>query len=312
MNWIEDLSSTGIMGLIVVGLLLVASCIVQLLKWRKPEGDFTELATRIRSWWFMAGFFFFSLLVHKDASLVLFMCMSFLALKEYFSLVHTRVEDHRALFWSYIAIPIQYWWVKCEWTILFYIFIPVFMFLLLPFRLILAGQPKGMIKSMATIQWGLMAFVFCISHVAFMMNLPETPDITGGGRALVLYLVFLTEMNDVSQYIWGKLFGKHSIAPNISPKKTTEGFIGGVLTTVVLAILLRFLSGFSIPFAIASGLIISCSGFVGDLVMSAVKRDLGVKDASQLIPGHGGILDRVDSLTYTAPLFFHFTAYCFY
>jgi phosphatidate cytidylyltransferase len=119
-------------------------------------------------------------------------------------------------------------------------------------------------------------------------------------------------MNDISQYIWGKLFGHRPIAPSISPKKTSAGFYGGILTTVVLAILLRFLSGFSLEIALVSGLLISLSGFLGDLVVSAIKRDVGVKDSSQLIPGHGGILDRIDSLTYTAPLFFHFVSYIFY
>jgi phosphatidate cytidylyltransferase len=195
---------------------------------------------------------------------------------------------------------------------MFYIFIPVYMFLFLPFRLVLVGKPQGMVRSLATIHWGLIAFVFCLSHVAFLLTLPATPTIPGGGKALVLYLVFLTEINDVAQYIWGKSFGKRPIAPTISPKKTLEGFLGGVLTTLTLAVALRFVTGFDVWMALAAGGIISLSGFIGDLVISCVKRDVGVKDASQLIPGHGGVLDRVDSLTYTAPLFFHFTAYNFY
>lgn len=300
------------MGAIVLCLLVLATGIVQTLSWYSPQTDYTELRQRIRSWWWMAGFFFFSLMIHPEAGLVMFGLLSFLALKEYFTLIHTRIEDHRVLFWSFLAVPIQYWWVHIRWEPLFYIFIPIYMFLFIPFRLILTGNPSGMVASMAKIHWGLIAFVFCLSHVAFLMTLPDTEAVPGGGRALVLYLVFLTEINDVSQYVWGKCFGHHQIAPTISPKKTWAGFLGGVSTTILLALALRFLSGFSLPVAILSGLIIACAGFIGDLVISAVKRDVGVKDSSRLIPGHGGMLDRIDSLTYTAPLFFHFVNYTFY
>lgn len=300
------------MGIIVVMLLLTAGAIVKVLGWRFPQQDFAELNQRIRSWWLMAGFFFLSMLVHPEASVVLFAFLSFMALKEYFTLIHTRIEDHRVLFWAFMAVPIQYWWVHVRWTPLFFIFIPVYMFLLIPFRFVLMGRTSGVVESMSKIQWGLIAFVFCISHVAFLMQLPATEAVPGGGKALVLYLVFLTEMNDVAQYVWGKGLGRRKIAPSISPGKTWEGFLGGVVTTVVLAVLLRFLSGFPLAYSVLAGLIIACSGFIGDLVMSAVKRDVGVKDSSRLIPGHGGMLDRIDSLTYSAPLFFHFVSYVFY
>lgn len=305
------------MGLIVLGLLVFSTVIVILLKQAKPEADFSELAQRIRSWWMMAGFFFFSMIVHPDASLVLFAFLSFMALKEYFTLIHTRLEDHRALFWSYLAIPLQYWWVYTEWRAMVVIFIPVYMFLFIPIRMILAGQPKGIILSMSRIHWGLMLFVFCLSHVGFLMKMPPTGLTPGGGKALVLYLVFLTEINDVAQYTWGKLlggklFGQRKIAPTISPKKTWEGFFGGVITTTVLAVLLQFMTGFPLAYSIGAGLIISLGGFFGDLVISSLKRDVGVKDSGALIPGHGGMLDRIDSLAYTAPFFFHYVNYFFY
>jgi len=278
----------------------------------KPHQDFSELAQRIKSWWLMAGFFFISLIVHPDASIILFALMSFLALKEYFTLIHTRIEDHRVLFWAFLAVPFQYWWVKSQWLGMFLIFIPLYMFLFLPIRAMMTGKTAGLVESVAKIQWGLMAFVFCISHIAYLLNVPVTAAIPGGGKALVLYLVFLTEINDVSQYIWGKLFGKIKITPLISPKKTLAGLLGGIGTTVLVAISLRFLSGFDMTLAIASGFLIGLSGFIGDLVVSAIKRDVGVKDSGTLIPGHGGMLDRIDSLTYSAPLFFHFIRFIFF
>ncbi len=304
--------SVLLMGFIIFIVLVMAQVVVQFLKAFQPTQDLSELALRIRSWWVMVGFFFLSLMIHADIALLLFGFLSFMALKEYFSMIHTRLSDHWALLWSYLAIPVQYLLIYSQWRAMVMIFIPVYMFLFIPFRLILAGETQGIINSMARMQWGLMAFVYSISHVASLLTLPATEQITGGGKALVLYLVVLTQFNDVAQYCWGKLLGKTPIAPRVSPNKTWEGFIGGLLTTMVLAPLLSFLSGFPVQYGFAAGFIIGSSGFVGDLVMSAVKRDVGVKDSSQLIPGHGGVLDRIDSLTYTAPLFFHFTNFFFY
>jgi phosphatidate cytidylyltransferase len=99
----------------------------------------------------------------------------------------------------------------------------------------------------------------------------------------------------------------------VSPGKTTEGLVGGVATTLALALALApWLTPFTRPQAVAAGLIIGVGGFVGDVVVSALKRDLGIKDSGTLLPGHGGILDRIDSLTYTAPLFFHLVWYLHY
>jgi phosphatidate cytidylyltransferase len=132
------------------------------------------------------------------------------------------------------------------------------------------------------------------------------------GVSLLFYLIFLTQFNDILQYVWGKTFGKPEtilgtkITPNISPNKTLAGLVGGVLTTAGLAYLLALnLTPFTPMQSIVAGLLIGVGGFVGDVILSAIKRDIGIKDASQLIPGHGGILDRIDSLIVTAPLFFY-------
>ena len=144
--------------------------------------------------------------------------------------------------------------------------------------------------------------------------LPETGNTHGGGAALVLYLVFLTEFNDVSQFVWGKLLGRHAIVPRVSPKKTYEGWFGGLLTTTLLAwVLAPALTPMQGSFeALCAGLLIAVAGFVGDVTISAIKRDLDIKDSGALLPGHGGMLDRIDSLTYTAPLFFHFIYFLHY
>jgi phosphatidate cytidylyltransferase len=119
--------------------------------------------------------------------------------------------------------------------------------------------------------------------------------------------VVLTQLNDVAQYIWGKTLGRHKVVPTVSPNKTVEGLVGGIVTTTALSLLLApLLTPLTLPHRIAAGLMIGAGGFLGDITIGAVKRDIGVKDAGSMLPGHGGVLDRVNSLTYTAPLFFHF------
>lgn len=295
------------------GLLILASLINFLLKKTHPQKNYDELSQRIHSWWVMVIIFTLAMVLNRNISLTFFAFISFLALKEFFSIIPTRRADRRVLFWCYLSIPFQYYWISLEWYGIFIIFIPVYMFLLLPMRMVTIGETKNFLRAAGTIHWGLMTLVFSISHVAYLLVLPSTELHKAGGAGLVLFLVFLTQFNDVSQYIWGKIFGKHKIIPKVSPNKTWEGLIGGLLTTVTLSVLLSsVLTPLSTQLAIVAGLIISIAGFIGDVTISALKRDIGVKDSGSLLPGHGGILDRIDSLTYTAPLFFHFIYYIYY
>ncbi len=292
------------------GFLLLATVVVRLIRRLKPEKDFSELAQRVRTWWVMVAVFSVALLLNRTVSLVFFAFISFLALKEYLSLIPTRRADRRVIFWAYLSIPFQYYWIGISWYGMFIIFIPVFIFLFLPLRMILIGDTSGFLHAVGTLHWGLMMTVFNMSHLAYLLVLAPAGNPTGGGAGLVLYLVLLTQLNDVAQYTWGKLFGRYPILPRVSPKKTYEGFLGGLVTTLALAILLApLLTPFTLLEAFLAGLIISFGGFIGDVTISALKRDLGVKDSGSLLPGHGGVLDRVDSMTYTAPLFFHFVYY---
>ena len=294
-------------------ILIIATGVLALLRRRHPDRDFGELALRIRSWWVMVSVFTMAMVLSRTVSLVFFALVSFLALKEYLSLIPTRRADHRVLFWAYLAIPIQYYWVYDAWYGMFIIFIPVYMFLVLPLRMVTVGETRDFLRAAGTLHWGLMTTVFSISHLAFLLVLRSDAGAPEGGEGLVLFLVFLTQANDVAQYVWGKSLGKHKITPKVSPNKTWEGFGGGVVTTTLLAAALApVLTPLSWPMALAAGALISVSGFFGDLTISALKRDLGVKDSGGLIPGHGGILDRIDSLTYAAPLFFHFVRYFYY
>ena len=296
----------------VIGLLIVATAIQFALSLKKPGKDYRELRLRITSWWWMIGLLFVFLAMSTNAAIIFFGFISFLALKEFLSIVPTRQADRRVVFWAYLAIPIQYYWVAIGWYGMFIIFIPVYMFLFIPMRMVLKGETDGFIKAAGILHWATMLTVFSVSHIAYLLVLPEE-NALAGGVGLVLFLLFMTQFNDVSQYVWGKLLGKHKIIPRVSPNKTWEGFIGGLLTiTLTAGLVAPLLTPLSHVQGFFAGAIISASGFIGDVVISSVKRDLRIKDSGQLIPGHGGILDRMDSLIYTAPLFFHYLYYLHY
>lgn len=296
----------------VLMLLIVASTISIMLKVKNPNRDYSNLRQRIKSWWWMIALIFAALVMGKKSSVIFFGFLSFLALKEFCSIASLRQADRRVLFWAYLAIPIQYYFVYIGWYGMFIIFIPVYMFLFLPIRMVLIGENQGFIKSAATIQWALMLTVFCISHIAYLLTLPVKND-AAGTIGLVLFLLFITQFNDVAQYIWGKLFGKNKIIPKVSPNKTWEGFLGAVITiTICSGFAAPLLTPLTFELGLIFGFIISISGFFGDVAISSVKRDLEIKDSGNLIPGHGGILDRIDSLIYTAPLFFHMIYYFAY
>lgn len=295
---------------LVVGILVLSSLVLLALRLAKPSmAALPELVVRVRSWWLMASVFLLAVLFAGRVALVFWAFVCFWALKEFFSLVPGRFVDRVAIFAAYLAIPFQFLFIDVQWYGMFIIFIPVYLFLLVPFLLMATGEVKGYVVSASRIHWGVMTFVFGLSHAAALLTLPALPGFRAGGRGLLLYLVLLTELNDVFQFLCGKAVGRHRITPAVSPKKTWEGFLGGIFLTTPLAGILRFLTPLDLPHALGAGALIAITGFVGDVVVSAVKRDVGVKDSSHAIPGHGGVLDRIDSLCYTAPLFFHYVRY---
>jgi phosphatidate cytidylyltransferase len=308
-TYLESLSPFWKMGVIVLGVLVVASAAVAAVRLASPRKDYSELSARVRAWWIMAGLFFAAISFSDPVSLVFFALLSFWAVKEYITLLKTRPADHHGLVLTFLAIPIQYYWIATGWYGMFIIFIPVFVFLSLPVRLVLSKETAGFVASASQIQWGLMAFVFGLSHLGYLLTVPNYGGTGVNGRTLLLFLVFVTEMSDVLQYVWGKTLGRRKIIPTVSPNKTWEGFFGGVATTILLSLSIRFLTPFSVGETLLVSLMITVAGFCGGAVMSAVKRDFGVKDFGASIPGHGGMLDRVDSLCYAAPIFFHYVRY---
>lgn len=308
----------------IVAVLAVSSAFCWRLAHRNPEKDYRELRARVRTWWWMIGLFCAALIVGPGTSILFFTLVSLLAFREFVALVPPRDDSRHILPWAYAAIPLQYYWAYIEWYGVFIIFIPVFMFLLLPLRTIIAGATAGFVNAASTLQWGLMTTTFSLSHAAYLLVLqprshprvpsqwPSVEASQSPGLGFVVILILLTELNDVSQYIWGKSLGRRRIIPKVSPNKTIVGFFGGVGTTMaVAAVLGPMLTPMDWRYSLTAGAIIALGGFVGDLSISMLKRDLGVKDTGSALPGHGGVLDRVDSLTYSAPLYFHYVYYYF-
>jgi phosphatidate cytidylyltransferase len=310
-EWVGLAKPVVVAVLGVYALLIVASIISHLLK-RRSGGGPNELVSRVRSWWVMVTVFAVAVFIYQPLSAVFLALISYLGLKEYFSMIPTRKIDRVVLLIAYLAVPAQFYFAYRAEFGLFMVFIPVWIFLLLPTVMALNGETSGYIRAVGTVSWGLMMTVFTISHMAFLLFAMGPANPVAGGAGLLFFLVFIAQFNDVAQFIWGKLFGKHKITPTVSPKKTWEGFLGGAFTSIVVAAIIGpYLTPMDIVWSGVAGAIIAVAGFLGDITESAVKRDLGVKDAGQLIPGHGGVLDRIDSLTYAAPVFTHFFRYFF-
>ncbi|EPB6857941.1 phosphatidate cytidylyltransferase [Citrobacter koseri] len=296
---------------VIFALLLVATVVNGLLVLLRPGKDWQELTLRIRTWWVIIVLFSLAMLSPQWLALTFFALVSFIALKEFLTLAPSRQSDRMPLLWMFIAIPINYWLIGIGWYGMFVVFIPVYVFLFLPARMVLTGDTQGFLRTASQLHWSLMTTVFAFSHVAFLLVLPA--DGLQTGALLVMFLVGLTEFNDIAQYLWGKSLGRIRVIPKVSPNKTLAGLLGGVVTTAVAAMILGpLLTPLNWPMALLAGVIIGITGFCGDVVMSAIKRDIGVKDSGTLLPGHGGILDRLDSLIFTAPVFFHFIRYFCY
>ena len=299
----------------VLALLMIASATGWILK-RTMGGEqsqkvITNLNARINAWWIMCAVFFIALAGGKTTSMVMFGLVSFLALREFITLTPTRRHDHRALFWAFFVIlPYQYWLVGTNWYGMFTIFIPVYAYLWIAIRNAIAGDTERFLERASKIQWGLMVCVYFVSYAPALLDL-QIPGYEKQNAKLLFFLVFVAQISDVLQYIWGKCCGRHPIAPKVSPNKTWEGFIGGGLTAVVAGTALWWVTPFKPWQAAVMSAVIVMMGFFGGLVMSAIKRDRGVKDYGEMIPGHGGIMDRIDSLCFAAPIFFHIVRYFF-
>jgi phosphatidate cytidylyltransferase len=297
----------------IFGVLIFASAIGYVLQQRySPAGSnasIENLNARIKAWWVMVVLIGLAFVAGRIGVLVLFGFCSFAALREFVTLINTRRADHWSLAAAFfLVVPIQYYLLWAEEYGIFSIFIPVYVFLLMPIVSVLRGDTERFLIRIAEVQWALMICVFCASHVPALLTL-HIPGYEGRNVLLIAFLVIVVQLSDVLQYVWGKMFGRTKIAPNLSPSKTVEGFVGGVISATLIGASLWWITPFT-PFqAGVLAFIITLMGFFGGLVMSAIKRDRGVKDWGNLIEGHGGLIDRLDSVVFSAPIFFHIVRY---
>ncbi len=317
-----DATTLGLMGVVLV-LLISATIVVHALRRRMP-GDLNpamleSVASRVRAWWLMFASLAGALLLGKVATVVLFGLISFWALREFITLTPTRLRDHRTLFWVFfVCTPLQFVlvgldsrWLETRLGVtsyaLYSIAIPVYAFLLIPTSIALSGDHKRFLERTAKIQAGLLVCVYCLSYAPALLTL-QPSEKSGANIRLLFFFVLMVQLSDALQYLWAQLPAKHVIVPSINPSKTWEGLLGGSASAALLGAVLWWATPFrSIWVAGGMSLVIALMGFAGALTMSAIKRDRGVKDYGTLVEGHGGVLDRIDSLCFAAPVFFHLT-----
>ena len=297
----------------LIGLLAVASTIGAVLSRRAGTPQSIEvranLVARINAWWVMVAVLAVTFLLGRAVTLVVFGLMAWFALREFVTLTPTRTADRLPLSVAFfVVVPAQFLLIGLDQYGTFSIFVPVYAFLLLPAIAALRGDVDDFLPRTAKLQWGLMITVYCLSHAPALLLL-QVPGFEGRDALLLFYLLLVVQMSDVMQYVCGKLWGKTKIAPLVSPSKTVAGFVGGGLAATAIGAAMWWITPFSPAVSAAMSAVIVMMGFLGGLTLSAVKRSLGAKDWGVMIEGHGGMLDRLDSVCFAAPVFFHLTRY---
>jgi len=304
----SHLQTTWLMAGGILGLLVVASILGAWLKLKVADGNphslIDNLNIRIRAWWAMTIAIGLAMLGGRVGVIVLFAFVSFTALREFLTVAPTRRGDHQALVMAFfVVLPFQYFLVGVEWYGMYSVFIPVYAFLFLPILSAVRADTRNFLERTGTIQWGLMITVFCISHIPALLSL-RIPGYEGRHAFLIVFLVLIVQSGDIFHHVCSRYFGRHQIAPQVSPNKTVEGFVGGTASAVVLGMLLSWMTPFTVFDAALVSLASALMGFFGGLALSAMKRDRGVKDWGVTVEGHG-MLDRVATVCVAAPVFFH-------
>ena len=293
---------------VVVGLLLLAGVLLALLRWGFGK-DVSHAWSAYRGWLYMMPLILGAIFLGRVAAIVFFTIVALFGFKEFaratglyrdwvmtgavylgivaagaLSLPRDPVLDVPGWYGMFMALPV--------YVIAAIIAVPI-----------VRNRVQGQLQSLALAIVGFVYFGWMFAHLAFVANARHA-------YAYLLFVLLAVELNDVAAFTFGKLFGRHPLRSNISPKKTWEGAIGALAVSLLLPWLLRFtFPHFEPRDCLLAGLIVGIGGQLGDLAISVIKRDLGIKDMGAAIPGHGGILDRIDSLVYVAPLFFHMVRY---
>jgi phosphatidate cytidylyltransferase len=310
---------------VVLGIMAAATAVGQILK-RQPELGLNPAAVeafnrRLRAWWMLCCLIAATFWFHAAATVVLFGMISFIALREFITLTPTRPGDHRALFLVFFLFtPLQYVLVGMDQDGekgtygLYSVLIPVYAFLFIPARVAITGDFKRFLERTAKIQAGLMICVYCLSFAPALLYL-DLKDAQGEEwrfeTRLLFFFIVMVQVSDALQYAWDRLYGRRVIAPLVNSSRTWEGFFGGAGSTALVGMALYWATPFAFWQAAAMSLVVAVTSFAGGVTMSAIKRDRGVKDYGTLVEGHGGVLDRIDSVCFSAPVFYHLTRYYF-
>ncbi len=264
-----------------------------------------DLRKKVRAWWMLAALLGLSLMGGKAGAGLLFGFVAFLALREFLTLAPTRPGDHMALFLGFVGVlPLQFLSVGLEWRVLATVLIPVWAFLLLPIAAALAGDTRRFLARTSNVQWGLMVCVYCVSHAPLLLTL-HIPGYERQNGKLLFFAIAATQLPDIFRYAGDRCFGRRPLAPGVLPGKTVEGSRFGIVMGTLLATLMWPVTPFAWWQAALFALLLALLGAGGALVMGAIKRDRGVEEYGHTITGHGGVLDRIDSLCFAVPVFYH-------
>lgn len=293
-------------AVLALGILSFATTGNFLLRLSKPKNETLEkVAVIIKSWWAIAGLYLLFLTWYKWGLLIGMFIFTLISIREY--LKQSRVAYKKYIFYSIGTLCcLQYLALAFDQALLFLAIVPVLCLWVVP-GIVIARSTVDDLELVAGVGFGLALLVYYLGHVAALTSLSELKFSSEVGTYAALILVLITWSNDVFQFIAGKCLGKWKVVPHLSPNKTLAGFLGGLIgTTLLTGFCTEQLLGLSWSQSFPLGVLVGISGMFGDLFFSAVKRRIGLKDFSQAIPGHGGYLDRLDSLIFTAPVYFHY------
>ncbi len=326
-KWL-NLRTYILLGVVLVTL-AIASLVGQYLRRRPTEAVNPALVLRFRqrlnSWWLMCAILVFGLLLQPAGTVALFGVISFWALREFITMAPTRRGDHRALFWAFIVFtPLQYILIGIErsgfrWQSgrpidfyeLYSIMIPVYASLFVPARIAMSGDHKRFLERTAQITFGLLICVYSLSYAPALINLQLADSSgrpwAGSSAGLLFFFILMSQLSDILQWSWGQVVGRRMIAEEVSTSRTWEGFAGGTLSTGLIGAALFWVTPFTFWEAACMSMVIGVMGMFGGMTLSAIKRDRGVNDYGTLVMGHAGVLDRIDTLCFAAPVFYHLT-----
>ena len=323
---------TIVLASVVLGVLAVASIVARNLS-NQPTSSVNpalvnRFVQRLWAWWLMFAILISGMFLHRVGTIILFGLVSFWAFREFITMTPTRRGDHRALVWSLVVFtPLQYLLIglsqsgisyrgeRIDFYSIYSVMIPVYASLFIPARIAIAGDHKRFLERSAQIQAGLLICVYCLSHAPALLDLKlieSDGSLWAGSRAgLLFYFVLISQLSDVLQWLWSRLKSQRVIAPDVSSTRTWEGVLGGTLSTGIFGALLYWVTPFTPWQSACMAMVIAFLGFAGGITMSAIKRDRGVRDYGTLVMGHAGVLDRIDSLCFSAPIFYHLTRFFF-